>query len=435
MPGMALAGTRLRQHRLSVGLRQTDLAERAGISASYLNLIEHNRRRIGPEVLSKLVAALGLPEAALSEGAKGGLLDDLRAAAAEPPTETAAAPVELDRIEEFAGRFPGWAAVLAGLHQRSERLSRAVEALNDRMSHDPHLQASLHEMLSAVSSVRSTAGILAETEDILPEWRTRFHRNLYEDSERLAIGAEALVAYLDGSGQAEETGIAAPQEELEAWLARRGWHLPEIEMGSPEALDAEVAAFGSGAARVLARALIKRADRDARMLPQKEFIALRAQLHDDPARLAAAFGCDILAVFRRIAMLPGAPEGLVICDGSGTLVFRKPVTGFGLPRFGASCPLWPLFTALSRPMVPVSALVQTIGSGAGRFFVRAFCAPQYPAGFGGPELREAAMLIQPETASIDASPDVLLVGSTCRVCPRATCAARREPSIMAEASG
>jgi len=135
-------------------------------------------------------------------------------------------------------------------------------------------------------------------------------------------------------------------------------------------------------------------------------------------------------------MLPDAPEGLVICDGSGTLVFRKPVAGFALPRFGAACPLWPLFTALSRPMVPVSALVQTVGAGARRFAVRAFCQPRYPGGFGGPELREAAMLILPDDAPFADPPrDLLLVGSTCRVCPRAPCPARREPSIMAEAAG
>lgn len=427
MPTQALAGTRLRQRRLAVGLRQADLAARAGISASYLNLIEHNRRRIGPEVLGRLASALGLPEAALSEGAEGGLLDDLRAAAAD----SAEAPAELDRIEDFAGRFPGWAGVLAGLHRRAGRLAHAVEALNDRMSHDPHLQASLHEMLSAVSSVRSTAGILAETEDIPPEWRARFHRNLHQDSERLAVGAEALVGYLDGSGQAEETGIAAPLEELEAWLATRDWHLPEVEAAQAAALEAEVARLASGAARVLARAWVARAVQDAQALPLGAFLAARVRLRDDPAALAAAFGTDLLTVFRRIAALPGAPEGLVICDGSGTLVFRKPVSGFALPRFGAACPLWPLFTALSRPMVPVVAQVRTAGSGARRFSTRAFCQPRYPGGFGGPELREAAMLILPDdTATAD---EAVPIGSTCRVCPRAACPARREPSIMAEA--
>jgi predicted transcriptional regulator len=132
-------------------------------------------------------------------------------------------------------------------------------------------------------------------------------------------------------------------------------------------------------------------------------------------------------------MLPAAPEGLVICDGSGTLLFRKPIAGFALPRFGAACPLWPLFTALSRPMVPVSALVESAGSGSRRFAVRAFCQPRYPGGFGGPELREAAMLILP--ADTVGTQDAALLGSTCRVCPRTRCPARREPSIVAEAAG
>ena len=52
-------------------------------------------------------------------------------------------------------------------------------------------------MLSAVSAVRSTAEILAEPGEIAPEWRERFQRNLFADSERLAAGSEALVAYLD----------------------------------------------------------------------------------------------------------------------------------------------------------------------------------------------------------------------------------------------
>ena len=431
MPTLTLAGTRLRQVRLAQGLRQADLAVRAGISASYLNLIEHNRRRIGPDVLTRLATALGLPEAALSEGAEGGLLDDLRAAAADA-VDT---PAEMDRIEDFAGRFPGWAGVLAGLHRRTARLSRAVEALNDRMSHDPHLQASLHEMLSAVSSVRSTAAILAETDDIPPDWRARFHRNLHQDSERLALGAEALVTYLDGSGQAEETGIAAPLEELEAWLAARGWQMSEVEAGDASALDAEIAGLASGAARVLARGWVERAARDARALPLAELLVARQKFGDDPAALAAAFGTDLLTVFRRIALLPGALEGLVICDGSGTLLFRKPLAGFALPRFGAACPLWPLFTALSRPMVPVSTQVQTVGAGAPRFSVRAFCQPRYPGGFLGPELREAAMLILPDPAVLSDPPGPVQVGSTCRVCPRVLCPARREPSIMAEAAG
>lgn len=430
MPMTGLTGSRVRERRLALGIRQADLARGAGISASYLNLIEHNRRRIGAVLLEKLAAALSLEPAQLSEGAEGGQIEELRAAAAAAP---ASARPELDRVEDFLGRFPGWAELLAGQHQRVGQLERVVAALNDRISHDPHLSLALHEVLSAVSSVRSTAAILAETEDIEPEWRERFHSNLHADSERLAAGAEALVAYLDGSEEAEDAGAAAPQEEVEAWLTARGWHLPELEIGGDGAgaLDSEIAALASGAARSLARDWVARALQDAATLPLEPFAAAMHDCQGDPLRIAQVFGADVLAVFRRIAFRPGAEEGLVICDGSGTLAVRKPVEGFTLPRFGAACALWPLYSALSRPMVPVEAYAELPGLAVQRYHIRAFCAPDFPDGFGGVEVRQSAMLINP----VPPGPEpALALGSSCRICPRAACPARREPSIMAEFS-
>jgi predicted transcriptional regulator len=121
----------------------------------------------------------------------------------------------------------------------------------------------------------------------------------------------------------------------------------------------------------------------------------------------------------------------VTCDASGTLLFRKPVEGFALPRFGAACPLWPLFTALTRPMVPVVATVAAAGRSARLFRALAFCESRLPLGFGGPELREAGMLILPVDLPPQGEP-VLALGSSCRICPRARCPARREPSILSE---
>lgn len=432
MPMSALTGSRVRERRLALGVKQADLAKAAGVSASYLNLIEHNRRRIGADVLERLARALGTGTDVLAEGAEGVLLDDLRTAAAETLTADGGGAgrgrePELDRIEDFVGRFPGWAGMLAAQHARLGQLERAVEALNDRMTHDPHLSQSLHEVLSAVSSVRSTAAILAETEDIDPEWRARFHANLHSDSERLAVGAEALVAYLDGSDQAEEQGIAAPQEEIEAWLGQRGWHLPELEAGGAVP---GVAGLASAAARLMAADWVARAAAEAARMPLAAFRTAWDEPGSDPALVAVRFGVPVLAVFRRAATLPGARMGLVLCDASGTLVFRKPADGFALPRFGAACPLWPLYTALARPMSPVQAVVETAGRRPGRYRVRAYCETRFPQGFAGPEVREAGMLIEPLDGSVPGA--ALEIGTTCRICPRATCAARREPSILTE---
>jgi len=51
-----LTGSRIRERRLMIGLRQADLAREVDISASYLNLIEHNRRRIGGKLLVDIAA-------------------------------------------------------------------------------------------------------------------------------------------------------------------------------------------------------------------------------------------------------------------------------------------------------------------------------------------------------------------------------------------
>lgn len=427
MARATLTGTRLRERRMALGLRQADLAAAVGVSAPYLNLIEHNRRRVSEALLRALAGQLGVDAEALEDGQEGAQIEELRAAATALPGSGA----ELDRVEEFAGRFPGWAALARGLARRAAGLERAVEALNDRMTHDPHLSDSLHEVLSAVASVRSTAAILAETEDIEPEWRTRFLRNLHGDSERLALGAEALVAFLDGSDRAEAQVVIAPQEEVEAWLAARGWHLPELEPGGPGAvaLEAEVAGLASAAARGLARDWTHVMARDAARVP---LAALEEG--DDPVRLAAQLGVEVTVVLRRMALAPGAEAGLALCDASGALVLRKPAEGFGFPRFGSACPLWPLYAALGRPGSPVMADVTAAGRGGRRFRAIAHCAPRHPEGIGGVELREAAMLVLPLRGGVAAQGEAQVVGSSCRVCARGNCPARREPSILSDAA-
>ena len=148
-----LTGSRIRERRIDLGMRQARLAEACGISPSYLNLIEHNRRRIGGKLLNAIAEVLGVEAATLSEGADTGLIDALSNAAAEG---IEAGP-ETDRSEELAGRFPGWARLLALQASRIGSLERTVEALNDRLSHDPHLAAALHDILSAATSIRSSS--------------------------------------------------------------------------------------------------------------------------------------------------------------------------------------------------------------------------------------------------------------------------------------
>jgi len=430
-----LTGSRIRERRSIAGIRQAELARQIGISASYLNLIEHNRRRIGGKLLVNIARVLEVEPSMLTEGAEAALIATLKVAAAD--TGGGAMAAETDRTDEFAGRFPGWAEVLAAGYRRITQLERTVEILSDRLTHDPQLAASLHEVLSTAASIRSTASILAETGELEPQWRDRFHRNLNQDSRRLAQSSKALVTYLDESGDSEDRR-GVPQEEVESFFAAHDHHFAGIETGSEtrESLIRNATELTSDAARVIAGHALGQYAQDAAAMPLPAVLQALGQDGLDPVVLADRFGTDLPSVFRRLAAMPEkdmpVAVGLVICDASGSILFRKPVTGFALPRFGASCPLWPLFGALSRPMVPIRRKVSQLGRTMARFDCLAVAWPQGTPAFEREPQYRSVMLILPLPAGEDKEDDVQPVGSTCRVCPRRDCGARREPSILRE---
>lgn len=430
MPHRALTGSRIRARRLDLGMRQTDLARACGISASYLNLIEHNRRRIGGKLLVDIARTLNVDVSALSQGADEVLLRELQSAA-----ESVAEADAVESAEEFAGRFPDWARVLTSLSRRAATLEQAVETLSDRVAHDPFLAASLHDILSTAAAIRSTSAILADEEDVDPAWQARFHRNLYEDSRRLADASRALASYLDAGGDTSKV-VLSPQEELQAWLEHVGFRLDEVETcaASDDAsiLD-RAGVLGSESARSLAAAYVSEYRNDARRMPEDAFREALSRLGPDPAALAAEFEVGYPAVFRRFAVLStsaGFPSvGLAVCDGSGTLIFRKAAEGFPLPLFGSACPLWPLFQSLSRPAVPMRMLLEMAAPVPRRFVTYSFAELARPRGFDGPHLLRSYMLILP-APSAEAGTPPSRVGTSCRICPRPDCPARRELSIV-----
>jgi len=433
MPRSALTGSRIRERRMALGLRQSDLAARAAISASYLNLIEHNRRRIAGKLLSRIARALSVEVSVLTQGAETEQLDHLGAAAAAHPDVA----VELDRVDEFVGRYPGWAALIATQARRIAALEARAAGLADRLAHDPFLSASLHDLLSRVAAIQSTASILAETADLDPNWRARFERNLLDDSARLATGTAALVGYLDAEG-APELGVVTPQEELEAFLNATGFHVAALEGAVPDLIDTilrDASALTSDAGRALARAYLHRYRAEALAMPLDRFAAAAGELAHDPARLAARFAQPMDAVFRRMASLPGAGIGLVVCDGSGALTLRKTTPLLPVPRFGSACALWPLFRALTRPMTPLRVVLEHAARPGEPFVCFAMAAPAFPAGFSGPAVHESAMLVVPPeiAAPGDHVGPLDRIGTSCRVCPLDGCPARREPSILGEA--
>ncbi|APX10692.1 helix-turn-helix transcriptional regulator [Tateyamaria omphalii] len=426
----ALTGTRIRERRAMGGLKQSDLARQIGISASYLNLIEHNRRRIGGKLLLDIAAVLDVEPTVLSEGAEAALIASLQEAAqrARLPEEESA------RAEEFAGRFPGWAEALAAAHRKIADLQRTVETLSDRLAHDPELAASVHEVLSTAASIRSTASILAEDKTITQEWRDRFHANIDADSRRLAHSSKALVGFLDAeTGEAAPSG--SPQEEVAAFLGAHAQALEAVEDGAEdrERIVSAAPELASAQSRHLARTILDRMVQDSAQVGLADLKAALSSLGPDVIALAAHFAVSVPHIMRRLAAVPDLDAGLVVADRAGSLLFRKDTEGFAIPRHGAACPLWPLFQVMGQPGQIMRARVQMPTRDAAVFDCYAAAEPVGPVLLNAPPLLEATMLIlpAPEGPGVpDLPPEQ--VGPACHICPRSGCPGRREPSILSE---
>ncbi|MDW4497504.1 short-chain fatty acyl-CoA regulator family protein [Sulfitobacter sp. D35] len=431
MAGEGLTGSRIRERRSVAGLRQAELARMLGISASYLNLIEHNRRRIGGKLLLDIARALGVEPSTLTIGAEAAQIATLREAAMRANL----AAEEVQRADELAGRFPAWAEVLAAGHRRISTLERTVETLTDRLAHDPQLAASVHELLSTAASIRSTASILADEPDLDAEWRERFHGNLNEDSRRLAESSRALVGYLD-AGQGNEEGASSPQEEVEAFLAENDYLFPALEAGEDgiDAILGSADSLRSKGARSIAQGMLGQIAQDAARVPLSRLRDTLGDSPPDPVALARTLEAPVVMILRRLASLPELNAGLVVCDRAGSLLFRKATRGFVIPRYGSACPLWPLFSVLSDPgRVDFTPLVQ-LGRGRAGFACYATAETVGAPAYNAPPLVQATMLLLPRPEFEEETTDgtCVEVGSNCRVCPRKACPGRREPSILSE---
>lgn len=427
----SLIGPRIRERRRARKVSQAALARDVGISASYLNLIEHNKRGIAGRTLNAIARELDMAPAELTEGADAGLIDTLTEAASAAPS----AGAEMDRVSELIGRFPGWARVIGALAQRSEAQDRQLSLLSDRLAHDPYLSEAMHLMLSSVTAVHSTAGILAENADMAAAQRGRFTGNLYDESVRLTETAKDLVAYFDNP-QERSVGGEEAADLLHDFWANRNFHAPELETppaAGSAAQDAILREIGDIASEDAQKSLDRYA-KTAAALPLGEFAEEARRLGWDPLALAHSTGAPIHDVFFRLAHMPlaeGAPVfGLIESDASGGVLFRKELPGFPLPRLGGACPLWPLYRALSQPGQPIRATLHTPGDET--FLAWAASSPEAADAYGLPPVCRSSMLFTAEVALAPppgATP-TLDIGAQCRVCPRQTCAARRAAFLL-----
>lgn len=458
-----IVGMRIRERRRQIGLTQAALARNIGISASYLNLIEANKRPIAGLLLRNTAGALDLSLDELDGAVERRLVETLTEIAHLPALS--ALGIEVDIVGDLIGRYPGWSRALAALARSEREATGNARALADRLSHDPFLGESVHRMLTRISAIRSSAEILTEYSDVPADQRDRFHKIIHEESQSLSDIGEALAAYFDKVDEGDRT--LTPMDEVEALFEARNNHFAEIEREA-EALAGSVTDPIPIPRRQKARALAQkrlgtliadiirrqpqiettaagvRAHRalmdyaeGAILMPMLVFQERSAELGYDIQTLADAFSVTGGMICNRLTALPriaGTPcFGYFQANAAGTIIKMRGLEGLTAPRYAAACPLWVLYRAQQSPEAVIRQRA-LFPSGA-RFVFVARARNTGPTGFGKPRHYLTDMLAMSESdASLTVyapGPAVQVeeVGPACRICPRKSCPQRVEDPL------
>lgn len=490
-----LAGLKIRLLRKRAGLTQGELARRAGISPSYLNLIELNKRTVPGVLLDRVAAGLGVDRAVLDGAAELRVVDSLNEISADPAVSGGSA--RPGPAEELVGRNPGWADLLLRLYRAYLDKSQAVLALADRLNRDPFLGESVHRILTNVTSIRSAAEILEIGDALTPPERRRFLSIIASDSERLSGAAQALAEFFDNAQMRVRS--ATSMEHVDAFIFETDNHFPTLEAVASDFLKArrpgetsEAAAqsfltergcvlpgsavidaaetrrfrlirevtlhiaadavrelvrdhhtLASDEARALAASALHAYAAAAVLMPYEAFLEAACRFRYDLDALSRLFGVSYEQAAHRLATLrrrgaEGVRFAFMRSDPSGFITKRLPLPRLSLPRYGYACPLWVIYGAFQSPGTTVRNFGELPSGEQFLFFARAVDKRSPIAGF--PRNLLSVMLACSLADAglviygdgIDRANALVPLGTVCRLCPRSNCGHRQEAPLLAQ---
>lgn len=454
MAKKAMLGHKVRRLRRDGGLTQAAMADRLGISASYLNLIEANQRPVTVDLLLKIAQAFDIDLASFAEDEGAKRLGGLREVFSDPLL----AGVDMRRADmiELAERVPAAADALATLY-------RAYRDMADRGA------------LGVQAGPGATdGGVAAGAGFALDEVGAFFHDqgNYFPALEEVGdevwtVGGfdpnnlwSGLIDYLDRKltlrvkvMPVDVMGVARRRYD------RHGRRILLSEMLPMESrvfelavqialikyrglLDRLVGAahFSSEAAPGLARLGLANYLAAAVVMPYERFWRAATSVRYDIDILCQRFQASVEQVCHRLTTLqrPGAkgvPFFMVRVDKAGNVSKRFSAVAAPFARHGGACPRWNLHDAFRSPgrtHVQVSAMPE-----GERYFsiARAVFKPgaghrqpgqTYAIGLGC-EIDQAGQIVYADGVDVLNEEAAVPVGLHCRICERLDCTQRAFP--------
>ncbi len=438
-----LIGRTIRRLRMEQRLTQQALAVRLGISASYLNLIEHDQRPVTASLLIKLGQVLSLDLAALSGSEERQAEAGLREVLSDPLLGLEDVPE--GEIATLAGSAPQAARAMLALY-RAWRVARedasGIALPSGRRLLLPNEEARdfFHDRANHFSELEQVA------ESIAGELRAAPAEMNHAVAERLrrTHGVTVSVGRLDGALRRYDPALrrldlseALPRESRGFQMA---FQLMLLE--AREAVEAVIAPaeLSSAEATALVRLGLLNYAAAALLMPYGAYLSAARTLRHEVEALAARFGVSFEQAAHRLSTLQradarGVPFFFLRVDPAGNVDKRFSAAGFPFARFGGSCPKWIVHQAFTSPAVTRVQVAQLPDGASFLCFARAIVAPTTHWGEPAPmhvvamgcDLSRAAEVVYAD--GLDLARAAVGIGLSCRLCDRADCRSRAFPPL------
>jgi hypothetical protein len=452
----SLLGAKVRALRRQKTISQVQLAERLGISPSYLNLIEHNRRSLPAPLLIKLAAIFDLDLKALSAETDVRTVADLMEVFGDPIFEHE--DVTTAEVRDLATHAPSASRAVLKLYHAFRESREAADNLAMKISGRGDL-----------TGVDASRLPTEEVSDLIQR-----HMNYFPELE---AGAEAL--WRDGrlggddlyaglAQRLEKThGIAVRIERTAAMgdairryqATERTLYLSEVlrrgsrnfQLAYQIGLETQAAVLDrfaadpmltSDSSRALTRVVLANYFASAVLMPYQPFLeAARSERYDIDLlghRFRSSFEqtCHRLTTLRRPGA-EGVPFHFVRVDVAGNISKRFSASGLRFARFSGACPRWNVFQAFMTPGMLRPQLSQ-MPDGTTYFWI-ARTVQKEGGGYHAPrtllaiaigcEVGHARKLVYADGVDLESREAVVPVGLTCRLCERTDCEQRAFPPI------
>lgn len=450
-------GSKVRTLRRKEQLTQTQLAAKLEISPSYLNLIEHNQRPLPAHLLVRLAQAFRVDLSTFADDSHARVAADLQEVFGDPLLEEHG--VTMNDVRELAESPAAARAILAlfqaykssaqsmrdlasqlydgrafhGLDPAHLPSEEASDVIQENLNYFPELEAAAEEVARRASFdrtdlYRSIAGHLRAKHGVevvlTPVHRDRGLIRRFDPETRTLHLSEVLPPWSRQFQVAHQLGLIEAEKVIDAIVERS-----QKNLNTPESVK-------------LCRIALANYFAGALLMPYDDFHRIAGEVRYDIELLQHHFVASWEQVCHRLTTLrkPGATGvsfHFVRVDIAGNISKRFSGTGIRFARFSGSCPRWDVHAAFLTPgrirtqfsQMPDGTAYLCVARTIRKSFGFSSGDALMAVGIGCP-VRDARKLVYADGCDLDNLEAAVPIGTTCRLCERASCEQRAFPPLQ-----